>query len=83
MKRFLVQTRFYYDIQDTDHFVIVNSTRPVASDCKKCYINRDWVIRHFGIPHLHLTKRSCLVEYLVDIHNARALPVEKRRIYVR
>jgi hypothetical protein len=85
MKRFIVQTRFYYDIQDTDHFVIVNQTKSVlrASDLKNGYVNRDWVIRQFGISHLRLTKRSCLVEYLVDINENGVLPVEKKIVYVR
>jgi len=85
MKRFRVQTRFYYDIQDTDHFVIINQTTPVinVSDLKKGYVNRDWVIRRFAISHLQLTKRSCLVEYLVDTHEKNAIPIEKKRVYVR
>ena len=85
MKRFIVQTRFYYDIQDPDHFVIVNPTKPVlrAIDLKNGYVNRDWVIRQFRIPHLRLTKRSCLVEYLVDANKTNVPPIEKRRVCVR
>jgi len=85
MKRFIIQTRFYYDIQDPDHFVIVNPTKPVlrAIDFKKGYVTRDWVIRRFAISHLQLTKRSCLVEYLVDTNETGVLPVENKRVYVR
>ena len=85
MKRFQVQTRFYYDIQDADHFVIVNQTTPVlrASDVTKGYVNRGWVIRNFAISHLRLTKRSCLVEYLVDINETNVPPIERQRVRVR
>lgn len=65
-----LQTRFYYDIQDLDHFVILQTGSAILrpSDVSRGYVNRGWVIRKYkhAIQHLRLTPRSCLVEYLVE-----------------
>jgi hypothetical protein len=81
------QTRFYYDIQDLDHFVILQTGPSILrqSDISRGYVNRGWVIRKYKntIQHLCLTPRSCLVEYLVESIRLNLHPVEHRRVYVR
>lgn len=65
-----IQTRFYCDIGDLDHFVILNAIEPIirASDAARGYVDRNWAIRKYknAISYIRLTKRSCLVEYFVD-----------------
>ena len=82
-----IQTRFYYDIQDLDHFVILSDIEPIlrASDVARGYVEREWVIHKYknAISHIRLTPRSCLVEYLVESLKANLTPVETRRLYVR
>ena len=80
----MVQTRFYYDIQDADHFVILHHSKKIllASDIDRGYVLRRWVINRFknAIQPLRLTRRSCLVEYLVK--SIGAIPIEKHRVFV-
>lgn len=82
-----IQTRFYYDIGDLDHFVILSAIEPIirASDAARGYVDRNWVIRKYknAISHIRLTKRSCLVEYFVDSLLTNSIPVERRRVFVR
>jgi len=79
-----IQTRFYYDIEDIDHFVILTHDGSVIRplDVKRGYVTREWLkakIEH-AIHYLLLTPRSCLVECLVGKSNAL---IEKKRVYVR
>ena len=81
------QTRFYYDIKDLDHFVILQTGPAILrqSDVSRGYVDRDWVFRKYkhAIQYLRLTPRSCLVEYLVESLRLNLHPVERRRVYVR
>lgn len=82
-----IQTRFYYDVEDLDHFVILNQLEPVLRpvDVSRGYVDRGWVIKNFkhAIQHLRLTPRSCLVELCIDSMNADVGQKERARLYVR
>jgi hypothetical protein len=79
-----IQTRFYYDVEDLDHFVILNHNGPVirASDMERGYVCRDWLMKKFkhAIQYLRLTPRSCLVELLLSGKSNEQ--IEKKRVYV-
>ena len=79
-----IQTRFYYDMEDIDHFVILERTKRIllANDITRGYVDRRWVFDKFkhAIHPIRLTKRSCLVEYLVKTNQ---FPIEMCRVYVR
>jgi hypothetical protein len=78
--RFL-QTRFYYDILDLDHFIILHESKSLlgAQDKKRGYVERSWFLDNYRklIQGVRLTKRSCLVEYNVGLGDFAA------RVYVR
>ena len=68
-----LQTRLYYDIEDIDHFVILEHTKRIlsAKDIERGYVNRRWIIEKFkhAIRPILFTKRSCLVEWFPRNHS--------------
>ena len=44
-----IQTRFYYDMEDIDHFVILERTKRIllANDITRGYVDRRWVFDKF------------------------------------
>lgn len=68
MRLAMYQTRFYFDIEDDTHFIILDHTKKLLSqkDIDRGYVSREWLLKHFqnAIQILRLTKRSCLVEYV-------------------
>ena len=78
-----LQTRFYYDIFDTYHFVVLHETKGVlrAVDKKRGYVERSWFLDKYknAVQGLRLTKRSCLVECVIEKDD----PKELFRVYVR
>ena len=81
IKTQLIQTRFYYDIVDLDHFVILHESKSLlkTQDKKRGYVERSWFLDTYknAVKGLRLTKRSCLVEYNVGLADFAA------RVYVR
>jgi hypothetical protein len=77
----LFQTRFYYDIDDDMHFVILHPTKKLLTyrEVSAGHVHRSWLLQRFknAIQILRLTHRSCLVEYALT-----PFPVEKHRVYV-
>jgi len=83
-----IQTRFYYDIEDHDHFVIL-TRRAMGyliknADIKRGYVARKWLAENFNnaIQMCRLTSRSCLVEFLTDARSSFG-GKERLRLYVR
>ena len=78
-----LQTRFYYDIFDLDHFVILHESKSLLKekDKKRGYVERSWFLDTYqnAVQGLRLTKRSCLVECVIEKDD----PKELFRVYVR
>ena len=78
-----LQTRFYYDILDLDHFVILHQSKSLLKeiDKKRGYVKRSWFLDKYknAVQGLRLTNRSCLVEYFFAKDTQR----ENARVYVR
>ena len=79
-----IQTRFYYDIEDMYHFVILHQTKKILleKDITRGYVHQKWVCNNFKkeINTLRLTPRSCFVEYLAESIDDIA---EARHVYVK
>jgi hypothetical protein len=78
-----LQTRFYYDILDLNHFVVLQQTKYLLRelDKKRGYVERSWFLDKYknAVQGLRLTKRSCLVECVIEKDD----PKELFRVYVR
>lgn len=81
-----IQTRFYYDVEDRDDFVILNHSYPVIRkpDIARGYVEREWILKKFkpAIQYMRLTPRACLVEFLVEPGPTNTNMKENARVYV-
>jgi hypothetical protein len=77
-----IQTRFYYDVEDRDDFVILHQTDPILkkNDIARGYVEREWVLKKFKhtVQYMRLTPRACLVETL----SKDSSMTERNRVYV-
>ena len=82
--RKIFQTRFYYDISDLDHFIILHQTKFILRelDKKRGYVERSWFLDNHKnvVQGLRLNKKSCVVECVVQPGIG---PTEKNRLFIR